>query len=78
MLSIRDLRTRIGSGALTPAGALGLARAAIAEGDGRVGAFVRLAPEAPPGQGPLSGIAVAVKDVIDTADLPTEMGSPIY
>src|SRR4051794_12147365 len=28
--------------------------------------------------GPLHGIPVAVKDVIDTADMPTGMGSPIY
>jgi Asp-tRNA(Asn)/Glu-tRNA(Gln) amidotransferase A subunit family amidase len=28
--------------------------------------------------GPLHGLAVGIKDVIDTADLPTEYGSPIY
>ena len=27
---------------------------------------------------PLRGIAVGIKDIIDTAELPTEMGSPIY
>ena len=27
---------------------------------------------------PLHGIPVAIKDVLDTADLPTQMGSPIY
>jgi Asp-tRNA(Asn)/Glu-tRNA(Gln) amidotransferase A subunit family amidase len=27
---------------------------------------------------PLHGVPVGVKDIIDTADLPTEMGSPIY
>ena len=31
-----------------------------------------------PNLGPLHGVPVGVKDVIDTADLPTEMGSPIY
>ena len=30
------------------------------------------------GTGPLRGIAVGIKDIIDTADLPTEMGSTIY
>ncbi|MYZ49191.1 amidase [Propylenella binzhouense] len=28
--------------------------------------------------GPLHGVPVGIKDVLDTADLPTEMGSPIY
>ena len=28
--------------------------------------------------GPLCGIAVGIKDIMDTADFPTEMGSPIY
>ena len=32
--------------------------------------------EAP--RGPLHGLPVGVKDVIDTADMPTEYGSPIY
>ncbi len=30
------------------------------------------------GAGPLRGIAVGIKDIMDTADFPTEMGSPIY
>lgn len=32
----------------------------------------------PADRGPLHGIPVGVKDIIDTADLPTEYGSPIY
>ena len=28
--------------------------------------------------GPLHGVIVGVKDMIDTADMPTEYGSPIY
>src|SRR5258708_27931027 len=28
--------------------------------------------------GPLDGLAVGIKDVIDTADMPTTYGSPIY
>jgi Asp-tRNA(Asn)/Glu-tRNA(Gln) amidotransferase A subunit family amidase len=31
-----------------------------------------------PRKGPLHGLPVAVKDVFDTYDMPTEMGSPIY
>ena len=30
------------------------------------------------GSGPLHGLPIGVKDVIDTADMPTEYGSPIY
>ena len=33
---------------------------------------------APGPRGPLHGIPVAVKDVLDTADFPTQYGSPIY
>jgi amidase len=29
-------------------------------------------------RGPLHGVPVGVKDVLDTADMPTQMGSPIY
>jgi len=29
-------------------------------------------------RGPLHGVPIGVKDIIDTADLPTEMGSPIF
>jgi len=29
-------------------------------------------------KGPLHGVPVGVKDVLDTADMPTQMGSPIY
>jgi Asp-tRNA(Asn)/Glu-tRNA(Gln) amidotransferase A subunit family amidase len=31
-----------------------------------------------PRRGPLHGVPIGVKDVIDTFDMPTEMGSPIY
>jgi amidase len=31
-----------------------------------------------PRRGALHGVPIGIKDVIDTADLPTEMGSPIY
>ena len=33
---------------------------------------------APASAGPLRGIAVGIKDIMDTADFPTEMGSSIY
>ncbi|HEY6865259.1 MAG TPA: amidase, partial [Burkholderiales bacterium] len=31
-----------------------------------------------PARGALHGVPIGVKDVLDTADMPTEMGSPIY
>ena len=56
--------------------------------DGEVRAWAHLDPDAALAQaracdarapaGPLHGIPVGVKDIIDTADMPTEYGSPIY
>ena len=52
---------------------------AIEELDKTIGAFVCRADNVrAAGSGPLRGIAVGIKDIIDTSDLPTEMGSPIY
>src|SRR5690349_16097501 len=31
-----------------------------------------------PSRGPLHGVPIGIKDIIDTVDLPTEMGSLIY
>ncbi|MGY2047549.1 amidase [Methylobacterium sp. JK268] len=79
MLSLLDLRARIDAGRLTPEGAVALTREAIARHDPEVGAILRLDEAAQvPARGPLAGIAVGIKDIIDTADLATEMGSPIY
>ncbi len=79
MISILDLRARIGAGSLTPRGAIDLCREAIAARDPAIGAFVALDPDpAIPDEGPLAGIAVGLKDIIDTAGLPTQMGSAIY
>ena len=79
MLSLVDLLDRIKSGALTPDGAFRLSLEAIAMREGELGAFAYLDRDArPSGRGPLNGIAVGVKDIMDTADMPTGMGSPIY
>ncbi|MGH1574712.1 amidase family protein [Methylobacterium sp. P31] len=79
MLSLLSLRARIDAGSLTPDGAIRLCREAIAAREPEIGAVVSL-DEAPavPVSGPLAGIAFGVKDVIDTAELPTQMGSEIY
>jgi amidase len=60
----------------------------IQERDGELGAFEHLDPEAAIAAArrvdaatprpPLAGLPVAVKDIIDTADLPTERGTAIY
>ena len=79
MLSLLDLLRRMDAGALTPGGAIRLSREAIVAEDERLKAFASIDAAAPVGrEGPLRGIAVGVKDIIDTADLPTECGSPIY
>src|SRR5829696_9016239 len=63
MISLLDILRRIDAGDATPQDAIRAAH----DASGRAGA-----------EGPLCGIAVGVKDIIDTADMPTEMGSPIY
>ncbi len=60
----------------------------VEERDAAVGAWEYLDPDAAlraarardrePRRGPLHGIPVAIKDYIDTADMPTGYGSPIY
>ncbi len=88
MLSALELARRIEDGALTPAGVIGLCAEAIAARDGEIGAFaalnierVRRRAEASADAlraAPLRGLPVGVKDIFDTADLPTEYGSKIY
>ena len=60
----------------------------IAEREHEVGAWAYLVPDqaiaearardSGPRRGLLHGVPIAVKDVIDTADMPTEYGTPIY
>jgi Asp-tRNA(Asn)/Glu-tRNA(Gln) amidotransferase A subunit family amidase len=79
MLSLAELQRRIESGDLSAAAAIAQSLEAIDAHETTIGAFVRR-PETVRAQdaGPLRGIAVGIKDIIDTADLATEMGSPIY
>jgi amidase len=61
---------------------------AIAAREAEVGAWETIEPEraleqarerdARPASGVLHGVPIAIKDIIDTADLPTRYGSPIY
>src|SRR5689334_10888731 len=79
MISLADLQRRIAGGELSADAAIAQSMEAIAAQDKAIGAFVRHDPAARAAkEGPLRGIAVGIKDIIDTADFPTEMGSPIY
>jgi Asp-tRNA(Asn)/Glu-tRNA(Gln) amidotransferase A subunit family amidase len=79
MLSLAVLQRRIESGDLSAAAAIELSLEAIEAHEKTIGAFVCRAENArAQNAGPLRGIAVGIKDIIDTADMPTEMGSPIY
>jgi Asp-tRNA(Asn)/Glu-tRNA(Gln) amidotransferase A subunit family amidase len=53
-------------------------RARIAARDPELHAWVRLSEQEPVVDGPLRGLPIGVKDVIDTADLPTECGSAVH
>jgi Asp-tRNA(Asn)/Glu-tRNA(Gln) amidotransferase A subunit family amidase len=79
MISLVELQRRIDSGELSSDAAIAQSREAIGAHDKTIGAFVCRAEDArAASKGPLRGIAVGIKDIIDTSDLPTEMGSPIY
>jgi Asp-tRNA(Asn)/Glu-tRNA(Gln) amidotransferase A subunit family amidase len=79
MISLADLQRRIEAGDLSADAAVAQSLEAIAAQDKTIGAFVCHADRPPvPASGPLRGIAVGIKDIMDTAAFPTEMGSPIY
>jgi len=84
-LSALDLARRIEAGELTPAGVLERCAEAIAAREADVGAFATLdlggarkAARTVDRSAPLRGLPVGLKDIFDTADLPTEYGARIY
>jgi Asp-tRNA(Asn)/Glu-tRNA(Gln) amidotransferase A subunit family amidase len=79
MMSLAELQRRIDSGDLSADAAIAQSCEAIGAHDKTIGAFVCRAetPHAA-SAGPLRGIAVGIKDIIDTSEFPTEMGSAIY
>ena len=79
MISVAGLQRRIKSGELSPDAAIARSLERIEAQDKTIGAFVcRSENPRAAGTGPLRGIAVGIKDIIDTAEFPTEMGSRIY
>jgi Asp-tRNA(Asn)/Glu-tRNA(Gln) amidotransferase A subunit family amidase len=79
MISLTELQRRIDSGDLSADAAIAQSLEAIGAQEKTIGAFVNRAEHARAASaGPLRGIAVGIKDIMDTVDFPTEMGSPIY
>ena len=86
MVSALDLARRIEAGELKPRAVVELCAEAIAAREPDISAFVtldldaarRAADEPRLTALPLRGLPVAFKDIFDTADLPTQYGSPIY
>lgn len=86
MLAALDLARRVEAGELTPRAVVELCAEAIESYEAKIGAFValdidaarRAAEEPCLAATPLHGLPVGIKDIYDTADLPTQYGSRIY
>ena len=87
-LTATEMSQRMAGGATTSEELVGACLARIAAREEDVGAWAWIEPGAAleraraadrePRRGPLHGIPVAIKDIIDTADMPTEYGSAAY
>lgn len=74
--SLRDLVTDLARGATTPAEAMARSAERIAATEPELDAWVvRHDPDPATGPGPLAGVPLGVKDIIDVAGLPTRCGS---
>lgn len=84
MQSVLSILNAIERGETTPQEVVARSFEAIAATDAEIGAFRSVADRdaalaiAAKATGPLAGIAVGVKDIFDTHDMPTEFGSAIY
>jgi len=84
--SMTEAVAAITAGSITPVLLAESQLARIAATDAAIDAWATLDPDwvraqaarAPAAGAPLGGIGVGVKDIIDTADLPTEIGTPIF
>ncbi|MBT4170922.1 MAG: amidase, partial [Rhodospirillaceae bacterium] len=78
-LTASQARAAMDAGEISAGDLLAACRARIAERDGDVKAWCHLGEgNAPTGAGPLAGIPVGIKDIIDTVDMPTTYGSKVY
>jgi len=89
-LGLREASAALAAGAATARELAESSLARIAATDARIEAWAHLEPDAvraaadgsdaiqPAERGPLRGIGIGVKDVIATADMPTQMGSPVH
>ncbi len=91
-LSAAQMAAEISRGALTAEDVTRACLDRIAQVDGEIGAFAHLDPDHALAQaraldeqkarggalGPLHGVPVAIKDIVDTQDYPTEFGSPLF
>ena len=87
-LSTTEIVAKIAAGETTCEAVARDCVARIEARDGVVKALVNFDPELVfaqasaldrgPRRGPLHGVPIGVKDIIDTFDMPTEMGSPLY
>jgi Asp-tRNA(Asn)/Glu-tRNA(Gln) amidotransferase A subunit family amidase len=87
-LSATEIARRIAAGEITAEGVARACLERIAAREPAIHAFANVDPalalrqarelDRGPSRGPLHGVAIGIKDVIDTIGLPTEMGSPIY
>ena len=86
--AVEDTARAVREGADTALGVFDACCERIEAVEPEVGAWIHLAPDvgrsmaqavdAGPHDGALAGVPVALKDVIDTADMPTEKGTPIH
>ncbi len=87
-LTASEAAAQIAGGKITSEALVQACLHRIIEREDAVGAWIFLDPDmalaaarardAEASRGPLHGIPIAVKDIIDTADMPTELGSKIY
>jgi len=87
-LTAHEAAAEIAAGRLTSEKLVAACLERIAERETAVGAWAHLDPglaleqaracDRGPARGPLHGVPIGVKDIVDTADQPTACGSPIY